>query len=87
MDPENQLLRLYDIGAYGVLTKRQNPDRLVVVTYPLFELILPLLERRAGHKFTQDEVDTELAQAPSVALSKEEAGRYTAAQRRGQRSR
>ncbi|HWE92464.1 MAG TPA: hypothetical protein VG269_00700 [Tepidisphaeraceae bacterium] len=83
---ENQPLNLHETGAFGALTRKPNPSALVVVTYPLFELMLPILERRAGRKLTQDEIQSELAQAPAVALAKEDAEEYLAASRRGKHS-
>jgi len=79
-DP-NKPLEMHDIGPFGALTKRPNPKQLVVVTFPLFELMLPQLEKEAGRKFTQAEINAKLALAPAVALPKDEAERYVCAQR------
>jgi hypothetical protein len=86
MTSVNEPLRVCDAGPFGVLSKRPNPDGLTVVTYPLFELVLPHLEKRAGRKLTPAEVEAELALAPSVALTRDEAESYIAASRRGRES-
>jgi len=82
----SQPLALHDIGPFGALFQRANPLGLVIVTYPLFESMLPLLEKKAGRKFTPAEVAAELAQAPAAALPKGEDERYITACRNGRRA-
>jgi len=44
----SEALRAGDVGPYGELIRRPNPDGLEVVTVPTFEDVLPFLEQQAG---------------------------------------
>jgi hypothetical protein len=72
-------LKLNEVGAYGDLTARPNPDGLVVVTVPPFETMLPFLARQRGRELTPDEVEAERKRAPSIVLTKEAAQQMAAA--------
>jgi len=72
-------LRLHDIGDFEVLSKKPNPEGLIVVTYPLLDLLLPVLEREAGRKFTEAEIEEKVAKAPAVALPRQEAKAFVEA--------
>jgi hypothetical protein len=66
-------LRQHDTGPYEVLAARPNPDGLVVLTVPPFEVMLPLLERKLGRPLTADEAAAKRRSAPSIALTPEQA--------------
>jgi hypothetical protein len=68
----SEQLRAGDVGPYGELTGRPNPDGLKVVTVPAFENMLPFLEQQAGRVLTSKEVEEARLRAPSIALTMED---------------
>ncbi len=79
MPSPSEPLKLHEVGAYGDLMARPNPDGLVVVTVPPFETMLPFLARQRGRELTPDEVEAERKRAPSIVLTKEAARQMAAA--------
>jgi hypothetical protein len=75
-------LKPNDVGAYGDLIGRPNPDGLVVLTVPTFEIMLPFIARERGRELTPEEVETERMRAPSIVLTKEAAEQVAAARAR-----
>ena len=59
MPSPTEPLKLNEVGAYGDLMARPNPDGLVVVTVPPFETMLPFIARQRGRELTPDEVEAE----------------------------
>jgi len=84
MSTSNEPLRLNEVGAYGDLIARPNPDDLVVLTVPPFEAMLPFIAQNMGRELSSDEIEVERRKAPSIVVTKEAAEKmYVArAQRR-----
>ena len=74
----SEQLRASDVGPYGELTGRPNPDGLQVVTVLAFENMLPFLEQQAGRVLTSKEVEEARVRAPSIALTMEDAANLLA---------
>ena len=72
-------LRLNEVGAFGQLSARPNPEGLVVVSVPPFESMLPFLEQRLGRALRSDEIETHRAAAPSIVLLAQDAAKISAA--------
>ncbi len=72
-------LKLYEVGAYGDLMARPNPEGLVVVAVPPFETMVPFLAQQRGRELTLEELETERKRAPSIVLTKEAAQQMAAA--------
>ena len=72
-------LRENEVGPFGELSVRPNPDGLVVLAVPAFEAMLPFIEQRAGRKLTPEEVEAERLRAPSIVLSQDAAEKMAAA--------
>ena len=66
-------LKLNEVGAYGDLTARPNPQGFVVLSVPPFEAMLPFIAKRSGRELTPDEIEIERKKAPSIVLTKEAA--------------
>jgi hypothetical protein len=66
-------IRENEVGAFGELSARPNPDGLIVLQVPPFEQMIPYLEQREGRKLTAEEIEQHRQQAPSIVLSREAA--------------
>lgn len=64
-------LREGEVGPLGELSKRPNPGGLALLQIPPFEAVLPFLEKKAGRKFTLEEIEIERAKAPAMVVSKD----------------
>lgn len=71
-------IQLNEVGSYGDLTSRPNPNGLVVLTVPDFHVMLPFIEKERGHKLSAEEIETEHQRAPSIVLTKEQAEKMAA---------
>lgn len=72
-------IQLNEVGSYGDLTSRPNPNGLVVLTVPDFDAMVPFIEQERGHKLSADEIKVEHQRAPSIVLTKEQAEKMAAA--------
>ena len=79
MPSQNEPIRLNEVGAYGELTARPNPDGLVVLTVPPFEAIIPFIVQRLGRELSPDEIEVERKKAPSIVVTKAAAQQMAAA--------
>jgi len=79
-----QPLQLNEVGSYGELSARPNPDGLVVLTIPPFEAMLPFIAQRLGRDPTPSEIEAERSKAPSMVVTSDVADRMAVA--RAQRS-
>lgn len=79
-----QPLQLNEVGPYGELSARPNPDGLVVLTIPPFEVMLPFIVQQFGRDLTPSEIEAERRKAPSMVVTPDVATRTAAA--RAQRS-
>jgi hypothetical protein len=82
MDTSSTPLQLNEVGAYGDLAARPNPDGLVILSVPPFETMLPFIAKRFGRELTPDEIEIERKKAPSIVLTKEAAEQMSAARAR-----
>jgi hypothetical protein len=82
MDTSSTPLQLNEVGAYGDLAARPNPDGLVILSVPPFEAMLPFLAQRLGRELTPDEIEIERKKAPSIVLTKQAAEQMSAARAR-----
>jgi hypothetical protein len=82
MDTSSTPLQLNEVGAYGDLAARPNPDGLVILSVPPFEAMLPFLAERLGRELTSDEIEIERKKAPSIVLTKQAAEQMSAARAR-----
>lgn len=74
-----QPLQLNEVGSYGELFARPNPDGLVVLTIPPFEAMLPVIAQRFGSDLTPSEIEVEKIKAPSMVVTPDVAARMTVA--------
>ena len=84
MTDSMQPLQLNEVGSYGDLSARPNPDGLVVLTIPPFEVMLPFIAQQLGRDLTPSEIEAERSKAPSMVVTSDVAARMAAA--RAQRS-
>ena len=70
---DSQPLRVGEVGPYGELIRRPNPNELEVITVPTFEHMLPFLEQQARRTLTSKEIEEARLRAPSIVLTAEEA--------------
>ena len=82
MDTSSTPLKLNEVGAYGDLAARPNPDGLVILSVPPFEAMLPFLSQRLGRELTPDEIEIERKKAPSIVLTKQAAEQMSVARAR-----
>jgi hypothetical protein len=71
-------LKLNEVGTYGDLIARPNPDGFIVLSLPPFETLLPFIVSQRGRELTPDEIEAERKRVPSIALTKEAAERLAA---------
>jgi len=79
-----QPLQLNEVGSYGDLSARPNPNGWVVLTIPPFETMLPFIAQRLGRDLTPSEIEEERNKAPSMVVTSDVADRMAVA--RAQRS-
>jgi hypothetical protein len=82
MPSPTEPLKMNEVGAYGDLIARPNPDELIVLTVPPFETMLPFIAQQRGRELTPDEIEAERKRAPSIVLTKQAAEQMTAARAR-----
>ena len=78
MPSPTEPLKLNEVGAYGDLIGRPNPDGFVVLSLPPFETLLPFIVRQRGRELTPDEIEAERKRVPSIALTKDAAEQLAA---------
>lgn len=79
MPSQSEPIHLNEVGEYGDLTARPNPDGLVVLTVPPFEAMIPFLIQKLGREISPDEIEVERKKAPSIVVTKEAASKMAAA--------
>ena len=78
MTDKDEPLRENEVGVYGQLASRPNPNGLVILPVPAVEDMLPFLEKNAGHELTAEEIEAQRQKAPSLVVSKEVAEKILA---------
>src|SRR5262245_9561023 len=79
MAEANERLRENDVGPFGELSKRPNPDNLVILTVPAFEYLLPSLQKQLGRDLTPEEIEVQRRKAPAMAVRRSVAEKMQAA--------
>ncbi len=88
MAEPDEPLRENEVGPFGELARRPNPDNLVILSVPAIEDLLPSLQEQLGRELTPQEIDIQRRKAPSIVVNKivadkmraERAGRQAAIQ-------
>ncbi len=68
-DP-NDPLRENEVGAYGELAERPNPENLVILSIPPIEDMLPLLKKQLRRELTPDEIEVQRRKASSIVVNR-----------------
>jgi hypothetical protein len=79
MKAANEPLAENEVGPFGELSGRPNPQGLAILTVPSFEAMLPFIERRLGRKLSPQEMEAERLKAPSIVVSQDAARKMAAA--------
>jgi hypothetical protein len=79
MNDQGKPLGLNEVGAYGELSSRPNPNGLVILSVPPFETMLPFIARRLGRELTPSEVEAERNKAPCIVVTSDAAAQMAAA--------
>jgi hypothetical protein len=66
-------LKLYEVGRFGELSARPNPQNYVVLTVPDIDTLIPVLVKERGKRFTPEEVKEMRNNAASIVLTSSEA--------------
>jgi hypothetical protein len=74
----NEPLRENEVGTFGELAQRSNPDNLVILPVPPIEVLLPSLRQQLGRDLTPEEIEIQRRKAPSIVVSKVAAERVLA---------
>jgi len=69
MDELGNPLQLNEVGPFGVLSSRPNPNGFVLLSVPPFETILPFIEKRLGRQLSPVEVEAERNKAPCIVVT------------------
>ena len=85
MDPDaepaaeqrNQL-REHDVGTFGELSQRPNPEGFVIVSIPALDEILPHLQQQLGRELTPEEIERQHRKSVAMAMSPEAAEKFKA---------
>lgn len=78
MASSDEPLRLNEVGHFGELSKRPNPNGYAVLCVPAFESMLPFLIQRAGRQLTPDEVEEARLKAASIVVTQDVADQMAA---------
>lgn len=70
MAEADEPLRENEVGAFGELAKRPNPEDLVILSIPPIEDILPSLQKQLGRDLTPQEIEIQRRKAPSIVVSR-----------------
>jgi hypothetical protein len=80
MAEPNEPLQENEVGAFGDLVRRPNPEALVILPVPPVESLIATLQQQLGRELTQEEVENQRFKAPSIVVAKEAAAAMSAAQ-------
>jgi hypothetical protein len=78
MNAPSEPIRLYEVGEYGELAARPNPDGLVILPVPPVEEMLRIISKRLGRELLPHEIQAEYRQAPSMVHTRIEAEKIIA---------
>ena len=79
MDEFSKTLQLNDVGAFGELAGRPNPNRYAILSVPPFETMLPFLAKRLGRELTPAEIEVERNKAPCIVVTADAAAQMAVA--------
>jgi hypothetical protein len=80
MAEPSERLRENEVGTFGDLAQRPNPDALVILPVPPIENLIPTLQQHLGRELTTEEVEIQRRKAPSIVVTKEAAEKIAAEQ-------
>jgi hypothetical protein len=66
-------LELNEVGPYGQLSARPNPNGYAIIPVPPFERMLPFIAQGLGRDLTESEIEIERSKAPSIVVTQETA--------------
>jgi hypothetical protein len=75
-------LKLHEVGRFGELSGRPNPQNYVVLTVPDIDTLIPVLAKERGKPFTPEEVKEMKKNAASIVLTSTEAEKMRQARAR-----
>jgi len=80
MAEPSERLRENEVGTFGDLTQRPNPDALIILPVPPIENLIPALQQHLGRELTPEELEIQRRKAPSIVVTKEAAEKIMAEQ-------
>lgn len=69
MPSTNDPLRENEVGTFGELAQRPNPDNLVILPIPPIEDFLPSLRQQLGRDLTPQEIEGQRRKSPSIVVN------------------
>jgi hypothetical protein len=70
MASSNDPLRENEVGTFGELSQRPNPDNLVILPVPPVEDFLPSARQQLGRDLTAQEIEIQHRKSPSIVVNK-----------------
>lgn len=70
MAASNEPLHEHEVGSFGELAQRPNPDDLVILSVPPVEERLAVLRQQFGRELTSEEVEIHRRQSPSIVVNR-----------------
>lgn len=70
MPAANEPLRENEVGSFGELAQRPNPDDLVILPVPPVEERLAILRQQIGRELTTEEIEIHRRQSPSIVINR-----------------
>lgn len=70
MAASDEPLREHEVGSFGELAQRPNPDDLVILPVPPVEERLAVLRQQFGRELTSEEVEIHRRQSPSIVVNR-----------------
>ena len=64
-------IELNEVGAFGELCLRPNPNGFAILQVPPFEAMIPFLAKQLGHDPSPDEIEIARQKAPSIVVAKD----------------
>jgi hypothetical protein len=78
MTAPSEPLRENEGGKFEDLSKRPNPDSLVILAVPPIEDLIPVLQQRLGRELSPEEIEVQRRKAPSIVVTREAAEKILA---------
>jgi len=78
MPERSEPLRENEVGAFGELAQRPNPDNFIILPVPAVEHLLASLQNNLGRELTPEEVERHRRKAISIVVTRESAQKIQA---------